>query len=364
MVAKVTGAGWACDNDAIGGVDTTLSEEEVDAMVGNNNYATGAHTTDTTLSETQVDAMVANNGYAVQTDLNEVAANLSALDSSLAPVAKDGLPVDLADGDDDALGGLLCATGEIASWNGASWICSARTQGDCVPGQVVQSVNADGSVSCSDANISLGSGAPGACTPSERGEIYISEIEGVAHLCDGAKFHRIKLCGGTCDASAVTCGGAVLDDCGFSCGVTGTALDTGSCADAASLTCGATATDACSNSCAYTGTLCPEGSNCESGFCVNTSALATYDTLNFDGMSFYALNLDDCGPGIGPCCGGSTTQQQMDAFCVLAGHTTAIDWTLATMSSTSCYCYCGSSWSSPCCSGNDERTFVTTVTCE
>ncbi|MFN7146080.1 MAG: hypothetical protein ACK4YP_20070, partial [Myxococcota bacterium] len=83
-------------------------------------------------------------------------------------------------------------------------------------------------------------------------------------------------------------------------------------------------------------------------------------------MSYYPLDLDDCGPGIGPCCSPTTTQEQMDAFCQLAGYCEAESWSIETMSSTSCYCWgscSGYEWYSPCCSGTDDRTFVTEVVC-
>lgn len=36
-----------------------------------------------------------------------------------------GVPVGLDDGDNDVLGGLGCAAGEVATWNGSAWICDA-----------------------------------------------------------------------------------------------------------------------------------------------------------------------------------------------------------------------------------------------
>jgi len=35
-----------------------------------------------------------------------------------------GVPPDLADGDDDIVGGLSCTTGQIAKWNGSAWLCA------------------------------------------------------------------------------------------------------------------------------------------------------------------------------------------------------------------------------------------------
>ena len=93
------------------------------------------------------------------------------------------------------------------------------------------------------------------------------------------------------------------------------------------------------------------------------------DTLGYDGMDYYPLNLDDClGIGIN-CCSGTTTQEEMDAFCILAGYCEAVDWVVQTIpASTTCYCWgacTGDTWYSPCCSGvDDRRQFVTSVTCE
>ena len=36
-----------------------------------------------------------------------------------------GVPADLADGDDDTLAGMSCTTGEIVGWNGTTWACAA-----------------------------------------------------------------------------------------------------------------------------------------------------------------------------------------------------------------------------------------------
>jgi hypothetical protein len=84
MIAKMSALGWACGLDETGGVDTTLSEEEVDAMVANNGYSTGDHTVDTTLSEAEVDGLVANNGYAAQVDLDTTNGTITSVQSDLA----------------------------------------------------------------------------------------------------------------------------------------------------------------------------------------------------------------------------------------------------------------------------------------
>ena len=91
------------------------------------------------------------------------------------------------------------------------------------------------------------------------------------------------------------------------------------------------------------------------------------DTYNYDGMTFYPINLDNCTPTIGSCCSPTTNQEQMDALCQLAGLCVATDWDVELLTSTNCYCWgscSGYAWYSNCCSGTDDRYFVVSVTCE
>jgi|GEM_PF-5200816 len=93
----------------------------------------------------------------------------------------------------------------------------------------------------------------------------------------------------------------------------------------------------------------------------------TIDTLNYNGMTYYPLHLDQCTTTIGMCCSPTTTQEQMNAFCQLAGYSTAVNWVVQTISSTNCYCWGGCTnftWTSNCCSGQDDRNFVTSVDCQ
>lgn len=95
--------------------------------------------------------------------------------------------------------------------------------------------------------------------------------------------------------------------------------------------------------------------------------VVTIDTYNYNGMTYYPLHLDQCTPNIGMCCSPTTTQEQMDAFCQLAGYSAATNWVMQTLSSTNCYCWGGCtsySWHSNCCSGTDNRNFITSVDCE
>ncbi len=92
----------------------------------------------------------------------------------------------------------------------------------------------------------------------------------------------------------------------------------------------------------------------------------TINTLNYKGMSFYPLHLDKCTSN-GACCKPSTTKEQMDAFCRLAGKCRSVSWVLKTIkNSTKCYCWGSCTkciWFPNCCAGMNERTFVTSVKC-
>ena len=82
----------------------------------------------------------------LQGNINTVEADVVALDTSLDPIAKDGLPADLADGDDDTqlseaqvdayvanndyaeigdtMSSLLCNSGELSRFDGSDWTCT------------------------------------------------------------------------------------------------------------------------------------------------------------------------------------------------------------------------------------------------
>ncbi len=57
-------------------------------------------------------------------------AALANLESNLDPVATEGLPGDLADGDDDTLAGMPCAPGMVAKASAGGWICDVDQIGD------------------------------------------------------------------------------------------------------------------------------------------------------------------------------------------------------------------------------------------
>ncbi len=97
------------------------------------------------------------------------------------------------------------------------------------------------------------------------------------------------------------------------------------------------------------------------------SQTAQISTLNFNGYTLYPVHLDQCWPGGGTCCNGTSTQQQMDKFCQDNGYDVATDWVVQAITSTECYCWgvcTGNEWASPCCSGSNERNLITDVTCE
>ena len=76
---------------------------------------------DSVLTQTDVEALVASIGYAKTGDLAPVAFTGSFTDLA-------DTPADLLDGDNDSLGGLSCVSGQSATFNGTSWVCSNRAR--------------------------------------------------------------------------------------------------------------------------------------------------------------------------------------------------------------------------------------------
>ena len=295
-VARWDGLAWSCSDD----VDTQLSEEEVDAFVENNGFAL----------QTALEAETEARGNAV----DAVQANLTALDGSLDPIAKNGLPPDLADGDNDTLSVLACAEAEIARWDGSQWLCS--------PGSVLET---DTVVTRPD------------CTPEYMGFMYYDIETTNMYVCDGTAYRRIRTCvddcptadtvacessvvndcgdfcgyHGTgpqpaqCNASDVVCGAPVLDDCANDCGSTGTGNDPDSCGVIAETACGDPILDACDNPCGGTGTLCEDGLSCNSGVCIlDVSCKGILDNGLSTGDGIYQIDPDGAG-GFAP----------VDAYC-------------------------------------------------
>ncbi|MBR57709.1 MAG: hypothetical protein CMH54_06575, partial [Myxococcales bacterium] len=112
-IAKWNGSAWACAVDAAG--DSTLTEEDIDAMV-------------------------ADNGYALATDLHAVATSGSFDDLG-------DVPLDLLNGDQDTLGSLSCLFGQVAKWDGVEWICQ---EAGLNATQVLDEVNDAGYITAAD----------------------------------------------------------------------------------------------------------------------------------------------------------------------------------------------------------------------
>lgn len=73
------------------------------------------------LSAGEVLSAVASEGYALLTDIAPVGLTGSFVDLTEVPAG-------LADGDDDALGMLICADGEVPVASGAGWVCGAASE--------------------------------------------------------------------------------------------------------------------------------------------------------------------------------------------------------------------------------------------
>jgi cysteine-rich repeat protein len=179
QIPKWEGTGWVCGLD----IDTDTTIE--DTTIAN-----------TTLSEAEVDAMVGNNGYAAQSgldleksdrenadltlqgNLNTLQAGLSALD----PIATTGLPADLADGDDDTdtLGALACADGEVAVRAGAVWICGAAPTAPT--GSLLNVVTEPAGANCASGGVRIDQGLD----DDASGVLDTAEVDTIQYVCNGA----------------------------------------------------------------------------------------------------------------------------------------------------------------------------------
>jgi hypothetical protein len=307
MVPKASAAGWICDIDQVGATDTTLTEEEVDLMVSNNDFSTGAHTVDTNtqLTEEEVDAFVANNGFASQSTVDALSTGLSVVANTGSFADLLDVPTELSDGDDDTLGGLTCAENEVPRWDGSSWVCTPYNAG-------IQATS-----------------SPTACDATTVGSIYFDTGDQQLRFCDGVAYKIIRFCEGICpDAPTIACGLPVEDDCGQSCGEigsglnalqcspslipcggevldacgnpcagSGNALNAAQCSPSAT-TCGATVIDSCGNICGSTGIECGLGGICASGSCTYTSCAQILASGGSTGDGFYTIDVDGIG-GLG-----------------------------------------------------------------
>ncbi len=80
--------------------------------------------------------------------------------SSVAWTKISGVPSDIADGDDDVLGGMSCQAGQVAQFDGTDWVCATAASYDgsnfatsdqmCNGGQVATGIDAAGQLVCAD----------------------------------------------------------------------------------------------------------------------------------------------------------------------------------------------------------------------
>ena len=82
---------------------------------------------DTQLDEQQVEDFITNGEIDLATNSKVGGSNILTEDSALDWNSLSAtMPTDIADGDDDTLAGISCATGEILSWDGNnSWVCTS-----------------------------------------------------------------------------------------------------------------------------------------------------------------------------------------------------------------------------------------------
>jgi hypothetical protein len=116
---------WLCgvDRDTFAGFTCSVGQI---LKRGANGWACGADA-DTAVTEAEVDAFVANNGYLEVMDVSDVA--LTGSFASLVDV-----PTGIANGDDDTLANLQCASGESIAFVNGSWTCQPPL---AYPGRVI-----------------------------------------------------------------------------------------------------------------------------------------------------------------------------------------------------------------------------------
>jgi hypothetical protein len=118
QTAAFNGGSWVCANRA---KDTLATLFCADGQTTKWDASTGTWICgtdlDTTLAETDLLAYLEANEYAQMTELAMIA--VTGYFDHLQNV-----PAGLADGDDDTLGRLSCAAGQVPKWGGAGWLCA------------------------------------------------------------------------------------------------------------------------------------------------------------------------------------------------------------------------------------------------
>ncbi|MEA2559238.1 MAG: hypothetical protein QOH06_742 [Acidobacteriota bacterium] len=188
--------------------------------------------------------------YTTLTGRQELTPVPNALYSQAAPWSGvTGKPAGFADGaDNDGLGNLSCAAGELAKWNGSAWGCASTgtvTSLTAGAGLVGGTVTSSGTFSVAFAG--SGSAATAARSDHNHGGVYQTQITGncpagsavrQVHAdgtvdCEATALHTIAACCSSINSSKIcpgctgVCGsGKVVADVAGGCSVTS---DTGSC---------------------------------------------------------------------------------------------------------------------------------------
>ena len=174
--------------------------------------------------------------------------------------------------DNDTLANLSCAVDQVATWDGANWVCADQA----------------------DSTVPLAS--PGNCDALTAGEMYYDLVTETLQICDGSDWKKLKVCDEVCpDVEDADCGEEIFDDCGDSCGTEGTALNLDQCGAAEDLTCGESVLDECGNECGYTGSqcltgVCNEGACCGDGVQDSSEECDDGNNTNGDGCTANCFN--------------------------------------------------------------------------
>jgi cysteine-rich repeat protein len=265
----------------------------------------------------------------------------------------------LCDGDGGANGGAGCVDGEPCEQ-----VCLAATVcGDgrpelpeaCDDGNVITEICEYGAQACTvcDATCQEVAGATRFC-----GDDVVNGPEGCddgnteTETCDYGQ-RNCMVCDAVCAAvqgATSVCGDGHVDL------ANGEACDDGNDDE----------TDGCNSQCEVVNEC--QSCECDIEQCVPGERMIQVDTLNFNGMTFYPLDIDECVTDVNfECCPGSTTQSSMDALCRLAGHCQAVEWVVETLRSDNCYgwgvCTRCNWFPNFCNGGATNRNYITSVSC-